>query len=147
MRFCSSILVLFLALLLPALVVAQDPLPNPVPTPKPIPGDDHPTPPPPPVVRPGDDPIPAPRPDGERRRRGRGGAGLIERFDRNGDGVLDGDEIEGLPEGCVVVSAKPMPMVTEASAVQNLIACSVAVVLLVPMEMASAPIEVAPVAV
>ena len=49
-------------------------------------------------------------------------------------------------KGCVVVSAKPMPMVTVALPVKNWSACSVAVVLLVPMEMANVPIDVAPVA-
>ena len=47
---------------------------------------------------------------------------------------------------CVVESAQPMPMVMEALPVKNWSACSVAVVLLVPMEMANVPIDVAPVA-
>jgi len=99
MRFFSKFSALLLVLMLPALVGAQDPQPNPTPSPRPAPAEDHPAPPTPPVVNPGDDPAPPPPAEGERRRRGRGGAGLIDRFDRNGDGVLDKTELEGIPEG------------------------------------------------
>jgi Ca2+-binding EF-hand superfamily protein len=82
----KTLCLLALVLLVPAgMTEAQDP--------KPAPGGDQPK---PPVVRPDNPPAPpAPPtpPAPPERRPGRGG--LIERLDRNGDGVIDKEELEG----------------------------------------------------